>query len=73
MVERVKESKAKAIIKRITRFTKEVKSELKKVIWLNRQQLFSNIVAILVICLFFGIIIWILDFGLSWIVDFALR
>lgn len=73
MAERVKESKAKAIARKFTRFVKEIRSELKKVVWLNRQQLFSNIVAVLVICLFFGIIIWILDFGLSWIVDFALR
>jgi preprotein translocase subunit SecE len=73
MVERIKESKAKAVIRKLTKFTKEVRSELKKVVWLNRQQLFSNIIAVLVICLFFGAIIWILDFGLSWIVDFALR
>lgn len=73
MVERVKESKGKVIARKITKFTKEVRFELKKVVWLNRQQLFSNIVAVLVICLFFGIIIWALDFGLTWIVDFAIR
>ena len=73
MVDRINESRAKAVIKKLVKFIKEVRSELKKVVWLNRQQLFNNIVAVLVICLFFGIIIWILDFGLSWIVEFTLR
>jgi len=70
-----KESKAKksSIIKKLIKFFKEVRSELKKVVWLSRRQLFNNIAAVIVICLFFGIFIWALDFGLSWIVDIALR
>jgi len=70
-----KESKAKksSIIKKLIKFFKEVRSELKKVVWLSRRQLLNNIAAVIVICLFFGIFIWALDFGLSWIVDIALR
>ncbi|NSW91643.1 MAG: preprotein translocase subunit SecE [Firmicutes bacterium] len=73
MADKVKDSKAKMAVKKFTKFFKEVKSELKKVVWLNRQQLFNNIVAVLVICFIFGVIIWIVDFGLSKIVELTLR
>ncbi len=73
MAEKAKDSKAKKTVKKFTKFFKEVRSELKKVVWLNKQQLFNNIVAVTFICLVFGIVIWIVDFGLSIVVEHTLK
>ncbi|KNY29138.1 preprotein translocase subunit SecE [Pseudobacteroides cellulosolvens] len=59
-----KESKMSNLQKSLTRFFKDVKSELKKVIWPNRQQLTNNTLTVLLACLVVGIIIWLADFGL---------
>jgi preprotein translocase subunit SecE len=57
--------KGRILAKKTTRFFKEVVSELKKVVWLTKKQLIQNVVAVLAVSLFFGIIIWIADFGFS--------
>ena len=73
MAEKVKESKNKLMIRKTAKFFKEVRSELKKVVWLTRKQLANNMIAVLAICLLFGAIIWIVDFGLSKIVEVTLK
>lgn len=73
MAEKAKDSKLKKTSKKFIKFFKEVRSELKKVVWLNRQQLFNNIIAVMFICIVFGIVIWIADFGLSMIVELTLK
>jgi len=73
MAEKVKESKSKLMMKKTVKFFKEVRSELKKVVWLTRKQLANNMIAVLAICLLFGIIIWVVDFGLSKIVEITLK
>lgn len=47
--------------KRIIRFFKEVRSELKKVVWPNRRQLFNSTVSVLLTCLIVGALIWVSD------------
>ncbi len=42
---------------------REVRAELKKVIWPNRTQLINNTATVLIFCLIVGAIIWIADFG----------
>ena len=42
-------------------FLKDVKAELKKVIWPTPKQLFNNTVAVIVIALIVGIIVFLLD------------
>lgn len=59
-----KESKFSNLQKSLTRFFKDVKSELKKVIWPNRTQLTNNTLTVLLACLVIGGIIWAADFGL---------
>ena len=54
---KVKESKRKE--KR--HFLKDVKAELKKVIWPTTKQLFNNTVAVIVIVLIIGAIVFLLD------------
>lgn len=49
----------------IVRLYKEIRAELKKVIWPNRTQLINNTVTVLLFCLIVGGIIWIADFGFT--------
>ncbi len=71
MVEEVKTSKFETTKKNFLRFIKELKNELKKVIWPNKTQLINNTVTVLLSCFIVGCIIWIADSGLemlrSWI------
>lgn len=59
------QSKKTNIFQRLARFTKEVRSELKKVIWPSKNQVINNTIIVLITCLILGGIIWILDFILG--------
>jgi len=61
MSDNVKGNRIGSIRKNITRFYKDVKSELKKVIWPNRQQLVNKTMTVLLACLIAGIFIWAAD------------
>ncbi|MGI6621848.1 MAG: preprotein translocase subunit SecE [Clostridiaceae bacterium] len=50
---------------RAGKFFKEVRLEMKKVIWPTKQQLINNTLTVFVACLFIGGIIWIADAGLG--------
>jgi preprotein translocase subunit SecE len=47
----------------IAKLYKEVKVELKKVIWPNRTQLINNTGTVLLFCFIIGCIIWVSDLG----------
>jgi len=49
----------------VTKLYREIRAELKKVIWPNRTQLINNTVTVLMFCLIVGGIIWIADFGFT--------
>ena len=53
------------ISKNITKFFKDIRSELKKVVWLNRKQLTNNTITVLITCALVGVIIWLSDFGMA--------
>jgi preprotein translocase subunit SecE len=40
-------------------------SELKKVTWPTKRQVFINTVSVLIFCVVIGLIIWLCDFGLQ--------
>ena len=46
---------------RITRYFREVKSEMKKVVWPSRKQVVNNTIVVIAAVLVIGIIIWVLD------------
>ena len=46
---------------RLTRFLREVKSELKKVSWPNKEELTANTIVVLVSVFFAATLIWIID------------
>ncbi len=54
------------------RFFKEVKSEMKKVVWPSRKQVIKNTLIVIAAVILIGIVIWVLDivfqFGLSKII-----
>jgi preprotein translocase subunit SecE len=51
--------------KSFVRFFKDIRSELKKVIWPTRPQLINNTITVLAVCLLIGAIIWIADEALT--------
>ena len=48
-------------LSKLTRFLREVKSELKKVTWPNRKELTANTIVVLVSVFFAATMIWIID------------
>jgi preprotein translocase subunit SecE len=59
-----KEKKEK-ISQRTGRFFKEIRMEMKKVIWPSRKQLINNTLMVFAACLMVGVVVWIADFGLG--------
>ncbi|MBO4326669.1 MAG: preprotein translocase subunit SecE [Clostridia bacterium] len=53
----------KRIGSKITSFFKGIASELKKVTWPTKRQVFVNTVSVLAFCLVIGLIIWLCDAG----------
>ena len=63
MAETKKENWFKRTWKRICKFFRELKSELKKVVWPSGKQLVNNTVVVLVAVLIVGIIVCLFDLG----------
>lgn len=57
--------KKPTIIKRVIKFLRDYKSEVKKIVWPNLSDVAKNTVIVLIMCVVFGAFVWILDFGLS--------
>lgn len=72
MGDNVNVSKFAKTRKNFVKFFKEVRAELKKVIWPTREQLVNNTITVLAACLIIGAIIWIVDFGLTQVVQLTL-
>ncbi len=53
------------ILKRVIRFFRDYKSEVKKIVWPGWKDVQKNTVIVLVICLVIGALIWVIDFGLA--------
>lgn len=58
--------------KSVIKFFKEMKSELKKVVWLTWQQLKNNTITVILACLIIGAVIWIADIFLEQLVKLIL-
>lgn len=63
----VKESKGErlTIPKRIVRFVRDYKSEVKKIVWPGPRDVVKNTVIVLIMCLIIGAFIWLIDLGLG--------
>ncbi len=72
MAENASTSKLANARKRFVKFFKDIRNELKKVIWPTRDQLVNNTITVLMVCLLVGIIIWVSDEVLTKIVEWTL-
>ncbi len=55
------------ILQKLSKFFKEIRSELKKVLWPSRKQVLNNTLTVLITCLILGGVIWILDYALGFL------
>jgi len=60
-LEMSRESKVNKKIKNLKSYFKDMKSELKRVVWPNKTQLINNTVTVLMFTLLIGALIWISD------------
>lgn len=63
----VAESKGEklTIIKRVFRFFRDYKSEVKKIVWPGPRDVVKNTVIVLIMCVIVGEFIWLVDYGLG--------
>lgn len=61
------EKKKDGLIARISRFAKELRSEIKKIVWPTKKQVFNNTCVVGVVMIAVGGFIWIID----WIFAFV--
>ena len=63
----VKESSGSklTILKRIARFFRDYKSEVKKIVWPGPRDVVKNTVIVLIMCIIVGAFIWLVDYGLG--------
>ena len=62
----------KTIMYRIVHFFRDYKSEIKKIVWPNINDVVKNTVIVLVMCLIVGALIWVVDFGLGQLLNLIL-
>ena len=72
MAENARTSKLVNFGNKIVKFFRDIKNELKKVIWPTRDQLVNYTLTVLLFCLIFGIVIWISDAVFGEIVGWTL-
>lgn len=72
MAENAGTSKLAKARKNLVRFFKDIRTELKKVIWPTRQQLVNNTITVLLTCFVVGAIIWVADEALNYLVKWTL-
>lgn len=67
MAEEVKNSKLSATSNKLSKFFKDIISELKKVVWPTRVQVVKNTITVLIACFLIGAIIWLADAGFGYL------
>ena len=72
MTENARTSKLANARKKIVKFFKDIRNELKKVIWPTKSQLINSTISVLMICFLIGAVIWVSDAVLAKIVDWTL-
>ena len=61
------------IPKRIARFFRDYKGEIKKIVWPTGKSVLRNTLVVLVMCIIVGAFIWLLDWGLSSLLELILN
>jgi preprotein translocase subunit SecE len=60
-------------IERMRLFFSEVRNELKRVTWPNQQEVYATTVVVILFSLFFGLYLFVLDYGLNSIFQWVIR
>ncbi len=63
---------ALTIPKRLVRFFRDYKSEVKKIVWPGLKEVLRNTLIVLIMCAIIGVIIWLVDFGLGKLLELIL-
>lgn len=63
--EKTARKKGARVVPAIKKFFRDLKGELKKIIWPNRQTIVRNTIATLVMCVVIGLFVSLFDLGLS--------
>ena len=69
MAETKQQNIFKRACKRIAKWFREMKSELKKVVWPSRKQIINNTVVALAVMVIVGLIVWGFDFVANRLVE----
>ena len=62
----------KRFFQKIARFFRDMKGEVKKIVWPTRKQLWNNSVVVTTIMLGSGLIIWLIDLAFGGVVKLVL-
>lgn len=49
----------------IAKFFREIRMELKKVVWMKPKQVVTATIAVIMACVLVGVVVWLVDFGMS--------
>ena len=60
-------------IERSRLFLSEVRNELKRVTWPSRKEVYATTVVVILTSLFFGLYLFILDFGVNSLIQWVFR
>jgi len=60
-------------IERLRLFLSEVRNELKRVTWPSQKEVYATTVVVILTSLFFGVYLFVLDFGLNSLVQWIYR
>lgn len=71
---KVRESKgALTILGKVKHFLLDYKSEVKKIVWLGPKAVVKNTIIVIIVCVLFGAFVWLLDLGLSALMDLIMK
>ena len=71
-IDNVKEA-AGGRFERMRLFLSEVRNELKRVTWPSRNEVYATTVVVIVVSIFFGLYLFVLDFGVNSVVQWIFR
>jgi preprotein translocase subunit SecE len=60
-------------IERARLFLSEVRNELKRVTWPSRKEVYATTVVVILTSLFFGLYLFVLDFGVNSLIQWVFR
>lgn len=65
---KLKNNKFLKVFDKAADYFKDVRTELRRVVWPTKKQLTNNTITVLLSCLIIGVIIWICDIGFMWLI-----